>query len=68
MHTGLLSFIQLFVTPWTVAHQAPLSMEFSIREWTAISYAKLIVSPFICMYYIFINNGINSLLLILGMI
>ena len=38
-----------------------------IQEWIVVSYAKLIVSPFICMYYIFINNGINSLLLILGM-
>ena len=26
---------RLFVTPWTVAHQAPLSMEFSRQEyWT----------------------------------
>ena len=25
----LLSHVQLFVTPWTVARQAPLSMEFS---------------------------------------
>ena len=25
----LLSHVQLFVTPWTVAHQAPLSMGFS---------------------------------------
>ena len=24
------------VTPWTVAHQAPLSMEFSIPEWKDI--------------------------------
>ena len=24
-----LSRVQLYVTPWTVAHQAPLSMEFS---------------------------------------
>ena len=23
----------LFVTPWTVAHQAPLSMEFSRQEY-----------------------------------
>ena len=32
--------VQLFVTPWTVAHQAPLCMEFSqarILEWFAIS-------------------------------
>ena len=25
--------VQLFVTPWTVAHQAPLSMEFSRQEY-----------------------------------
>ena len=25
--------VQLFVTPWTVAHQAPLSMEFSTQEY-----------------------------------
>ena len=24
---------ELFVTPWTVAHQAPLSMEFSRQEY-----------------------------------
>ena len=29
----LLNRVQLFVTPWTVAHQAPLSMEFSRREY-----------------------------------
>ena len=29
----MLSFIQLFATPWTVAHQAPLSMEFSRQEY-----------------------------------
>ena len=28
-HAKLLSHVWLFVTPWTVAHQAPLSMEFS---------------------------------------
>ena len=28
-----LSCIQLFVTPWTVAHQAPLSMGFSRQEY-----------------------------------
>ena len=27
------SCVQLFVTPWTVAHQAPLSMEFSRQEY-----------------------------------
>ena len=29
----LLSHVQLFMTPWTVAHQAPLSMEFSRQEY-----------------------------------
>ena len=28
----LLSHVQLFVTPWTVAHQAPLSMGFYRQE------------------------------------
>ena len=29
----MLSHVQLFATPWTVAHQAPLSMEFSRQEY-----------------------------------
>ena len=29
----LLSHVQLFVTPWTVAHQAPLSMRFPRQEY-----------------------------------
>ena len=29
----VLSHVQLFVTPWTVAHQAPLSMEFYRQEY-----------------------------------
>ena len=29
----LLSHVQLFGTAWTVAHQAPLSMEFSRQEY-----------------------------------
>ena len=35
--------VQLFVTPWTVARQAPLSMEFSrprILEWVVISSSR----------------------------
>ena len=35
----LLSRVQLFATPWTVAHQAPLSMEFSRQEcWSGLLY------------------------------
>ena len=29
----MLSHVQLFVTPWTVAQQAPLSMEFFRQEY-----------------------------------
>ena len=34
------SRVWLFVTPWTVAHQAPLSMAFSRQEWVAISSSR----------------------------
>ena len=38
----LLSCVQLFVTPWAVAHQTSLSMEFSrqILEWVAIPFIR----------------------------
>ena len=37
----LLSRVQLFATPWTVACQAPLSMEFSrVLEWLAIPFSR----------------------------
>ena len=33
------SCVQLFVTPWTVAHQAPLSVEFSRQEyWSRLPF------------------------------
>ena len=33
------SHVQLFVTPWTIACQAPLSMEFSRQEhWSGLSF------------------------------
>ena len=35
----LCSVVQLFVTFWTVAHQAPLSMEFSKQEyWNGLPF------------------------------
>ena len=35
----LLSCVQLFVTPWTVSHQAPLSMGFSRQEyWSGLPF------------------------------
>ena len=33
MCVQLLSHIQLFVTPWAIVHQAPLSMGFSKQEY-----------------------------------
>ena len=37
MHALSLSRVQLFVTPWTVALQAPLSMGFSRQEhWSGV--------------------------------
>ena len=36
---GVLSHVQLFVTPWTVALQAPLSMEFSRQKyWSGLPF------------------------------
>ena len=33
------SLVRLFVTPWTVAHQAPLSMGFSRQEyWSGLPF------------------------------
>ena len=35
----MLVCIRLFVTPWTVAHQAPLSMEFSRQGyWSGVPF------------------------------
>ena len=35
----MLSRVQLFVTPWTVALQGPLSMEFSRQEyWSGLPF------------------------------
>ena len=35
----MLSCVQLFGTPWTVARQAPLSMEFSRQEyWSGLPF------------------------------
>ena len=35
----LLSHVQLFATPWTVAYQAPLSMRFSSQEyWSGLPF------------------------------
>ena len=39
MKVKSLSHVQLFATPWTVALQAPLSMEFSTQEyWSGLPF------------------------------
>ena len=39
LHAQSLIHVQLFATPWTVAFQAPLSMEFSMREyWSGLPF------------------------------
>ena len=36
------SHVQLFATPWTVAHQAPLSIEFFRQEyWSGLPFPTL---------------------------
>ena len=43
-----LSLVQLFVTPWTLAHQASLSMgilQARILEWVAISFSRGFSQP-----------------------
>ena len=35
-NVSLLSCVQLFATPWFVAHQASLSMEFSRQEYWSV--------------------------------
>ena len=38
-HVSVLSHVRLFATPWTVARQAPLSMEFSRQEyWSGLLF------------------------------
>ena len=39
MKTKSLSCVRLFATPWTVAHQAPLSLEFPRKEyWSGLTF------------------------------
>ena len=55
-----LSHVWLFVTPWTVAHQAPLSMEIlqaRIVEWVAISFSSFLGKPLKILF----ANGNNKM-------
>ena len=38
-HAKLLGYIQLFTTRWTIAHQAPVPLEFSQQEyWSGLPF------------------------------
>ena len=50
----VLSHVQLFVTQWTIACQAPLSMQFSRLQWVAISYSRGSSSPASLEAYIYV--------------
>ena len=46
MHVCMLSCVRLFVTPWTVAHQAPLSTEFYRQEnWSGLPFPSPVDRP-----------------------
>ena len=46
MEVKSLSRVQLFATPWTVAHQAPPSMRFSRQEyWSAFPFPSPVDLP-----------------------
>ena len=67
MHAQSLSCVWLFETPWTVAHQAPLSMEFSRQEyWRELPFPKNTGGscPFL-LQGIFPTQGSNPHLLLL---
>ena len=42
VYVCVVSHVQLFATPWTTAHQAPLSVGFSAQEYwsVAISFSR----------------------------
>ena len=57
MCVSMLSRVQLFGTPWTVAHQTSLSMEFSgLEYWSGLPFP----SP-----GVFLTQGLNPYLLCL---
>ena len=52
----MLSRVQLFETPWTVAHQAPLSLGFSRQEhWSGLSCPSLPTTDICTFVYLNVN-------------
>ena len=63
MKVKLLSRVRLFATPWTVAHQAPLSMGFSRQEdWSGFPSPSPL-HMYICTYILFFFFLISHFLL-----
>ena len=60
------SHVRLFVTPWTIAHQAPLSMGFSRQEYcSGLSFSSPGeipgpgMKPLSPMFYAFQTNSLS---------
>ena len=52
MHAQSLSHVQLFVTPRTVAHQAPLSLGFSKQEyWSGLLFPSPMYETYLLVIY-----------------
>ena len=45
MCVHVFSLARLFVTPWTVVHQAPLSMGYSRQVWVAVFFSRGLPNP-----------------------
>ena len=49
----VLHHVQLFATPWTVAHQAPMFMKFSKKEyWSKLSFPTPEYLPDPCLLHL----------------
>ena len=58
-----LSCVQLFATPWTTAHQAPLSMEFSRQEyWNGLPFPSPVKENFKVRAIFQVQNNILEFL------
>ena len=59
----MLSCIQLSVTLWTVAHQAPLSMgilQAKILEWAAISFSRAQFKSYNVSLFLFLLHVLST--------
>ena len=67
MKVKSLSHIRLFATPWTVAHQAPLSMGFSRQEyWSGLPFPSPQINIFLKMKPMKTNQRRSDVLLLCG--